>query len=90
MKNKVMAFAILIIGLVLSVVLHELFHVLLHIGHIQHIDVFPNNGNIAQVVVDYQAGYNLALEEAFAYGITITLMLVTLVIFFLKMTERKK
>ncbi len=76
--RKLLALLVLAFGLIMSVVLHELFHVLMHWGHVIRVDIFPANGNIAQVVVPNEHAGNMVLEEAIAYGITIVIVTVTM------------
>lgn len=65
----------LVLGLFLSVVFHELFHLALHRG--AHLEWFPSFGVIAEVNVNLPSNYNLADEEAAAYGITTLVLLIT-------------
>ena len=81
MKMKKLLTALtLIIGLTLSVVLHELLHIILHWGNITAINFFPPNGNIVQVVANTPDGYNVMLEEIFAYAITAIAIIITVII----------
>jgi hypothetical protein len=68
-----------IIGLFLSVALHELFHILLHWGNVTTINFFADKHTIMQEVVVVPNGYNVGLEEAAAYGITMIVMLLTII-----------
>lgn len=55
----------------MSVFLHELFHVFMHWGNVVRVDIFPSNGNIAQVVATGTTTANeMLLEEIVAYSIT--------------------
>lgn len=67
-------------GSILSVVLHELFHVAVHWGHITHIGLFPNSHAIMEVVSITPHGYNVQLEEAIAYAITLATLIATAVL----------
>lgn len=78
--RKLLVSAIVAIGLVLSVVLHECLHMLLHLGHIQRIELLPGNGNIFQVVATTPVGYNVMIEELFAYLVTVVVLLATVYI----------
>lgn len=69
-----------VIGLVLSVVLHELFHVLMHWGHITSFGFFTTPGTIVQIVSVVPAGYNVASEEAIAYTISASVILITIAV----------
>lgn len=67
-------------GLVASVAFHELFHILVHWGHIITIQIFPNATTIMQVVSATPPRYNPEYEEAIAYTITLLTLLLTAVI----------
>jgi len=71
-----------IIGLILSIALHELFHVVMHWGYIRHIELFPNLTTIVQVDVWLPPGYDLEGEEVVAYGITLLVAIITVMIIF--------
>lgn len=74
---------IAIIGLLLSVVLHELVHVLLHIDQVPHIGLLPaHTGAIVEILVDLPQGYDLEGEEFLAYAVTLLVMLATVMIIF--------
>lgn len=66
-----------ILGFMLSLVLHELFHILVHWNHIRQIDFFPNALTIVQIDVMLPAGYDIEGEEIAAYGITLLVMILT-------------
>lgn len=69
-----------LIGIILSIVLHELFHVAVHWGRIIHIQLFPNTHAIMEVVAETPHGYNVQFEEAIAYTITILTLIATAVV----------
>ncbi|MDB5161826.1 MAG: hypothetical protein JWM52_334 [Candidatus Saccharibacteria bacterium] len=69
-----------VIGLILSVVLHELFHVAMHWGHIISVGFFATPGEIVQIISVVPEGYNVASEEAVAYTITAAVILSTIAI----------
>lgn len=71
-----------LVGVTLSVVLHELFHILMHWGRISHISLFPKWGTIVQIDTHLPPGYDLAGEEMAAYGITLVVIFITMVIIF--------
>jgi hypothetical protein len=72
-----------LIGVVLSIVLHELFHVLMHFDQAPHIGLFPgHNGAIVEILVRLPPGYDLEGEEFAAYTITLLVLLITIVIIF--------
>ena len=70
------------LGLVLSLVLHELFHVLVHWGNVTHVNFFPKFGTVVEINVSIPPGYDLEGEEIAAYGITLLVILITTVILF--------
>jgi len=67
-------------GLVLSVVLHELFHILVHSGNVLGVGLFTNPQTIAEVVVRYRPEHDLVAEEFMAYTITSIVLLITVVV----------
>jgi ASC-1-like (ASCH) protein len=71
-----------VIGVILSVVLHELFHIFVHWGHIRHISLFPSLGTIVQIDVLPSSGSDIEGEELIAYGITLLVLLITVMIIF--------
>jgi len=68
-----------LIGLILSVVLHELFHIVMHWGHISSVVLLPGNGSLVEITSVAQLGYDLQLEEFIAYTITVFVMLATII-----------
>jgi len=81
MKNM-LPFIVLFVGLILSVVLHESFHIVMHWGNIEAIQLFPPSGNVAQVVTGpLPNGYNVMNEELIAYSITTVVLVITLWVF---------
>ena len=66
-----------LLGFMLSLILHELFHILVHWNHIQKLDFFPNMMTVVQVDVMLPAGYDIEGEEIAAYGITLLVMILT-------------
>lgn len=71
---------IALLGLILSVVLHELFHIVVHWGDIVTIRLFPNAHTIVEVNSLSTHYYNTDLEELLAYSITVATLLVTTII----------
>lgn len=71
-----------LIGLILSLVLHEAFHIAMHWQYIQHISLFPPGGVIARVDVALPPGYDIDGEEMVAYGITMIVMIITVIIMY--------
>lgn len=80
-----------ILGLILSVALHELFHILMHLGRIRHIDFFPTPWSVVKIDAVIPPGYDLEGEEMVAYGITLLVIFITtLIIFKIKDSEDKR
>lgn len=75
-----MRMLIAISGLFLSVILHELLHIVLHWNYITHIYIFPHPYVIAEVEFLVAPGYNMLLEEVFAYAISTVVLIGTLTI----------
>lgn len=73
-------FVVGIIGLFLSVALHELFHILMHWGHITAIRILPNTSAIVEVDAMMAPDYDLQVEETIAYSITFAVILITAII----------
>lgn len=65
------------VGIVLSVVLHEAFHVLVHWGNITSVEFFPDSHAIMAITATTQQGYDVHLEEGIAYMITFATLVVT-------------
>lgn len=68
--------AIIITGLILSVVLHELFHIFMHWGDITSISFFRGD-SIAEMIVLEHRGNDIEGEELAAYLITLLVMILT-------------
>ncbi len=69
-----------LVGLLMSIVLHELFHIAMHWGEITRIDILPDRYTLAQVIVELPQGENLIWEETMAYGITLLVMVATVIL----------
>ena len=71
---------IAVMGVALSIFLHEAFHVALHWGSIVSIHIFPSP--MAIMAVDSYRGLttDIHAEEAIAYGITLSVMVITAVV----------
>lgn len=68
-------------GIILSVVVHELFHIIVHWGEIRSISLFPDSHAIFEVTFSPSTEYDLVIEEALAYTITmVTLVLTALLV----------
>lgn len=66
-------------GIIISVALHELFHILMHLGEIKQISLFPDSHAIITITTTLSSRYDLNIEEALAYSITILVLLVTVI-----------
>lgn len=70
---------IVIIGLVLSVVLHEAFHIGVHWGEIESISFFQGE-SIAEIIVTKHSDSDIQGEEMAAYLITLLVIFFTVMI----------
>lgn len=70
------------IGIIMSIILHELFHVLVHWGDVQGYNLFSRHGAVVELFVWAPQGYDLQGEEMFAYAITLATLLVTVMLIF--------
>lgn len=68
--------SIIIIGLILSVILHELFHVFMHWGEITKISLFQGD-SVAEIIVLEHRDSDIEGEELAAYLITLLVMILT-------------
>lgn len=66
-----------LLGIILSVLVHELFHIIVHWGEIDSIHIFPDSGAIVEMIFTPRATYDLVVEEAFAYTITMVTLILT-------------
>ncbi len=64
-------------GVILSIVLHELFHIIIHWSEITNISLFPDANAIAEVIFAPIGEYDLVVEEAIAYTITMITLIMT-------------
>jgi hypothetical protein len=71
-----------LIGVILSIVLHELFHLLVHWHNIRHINLFPSLGTVVQIDVIPSSTDDVQGEEMVAYGITLLVLLITIMIIY--------
>lgn len=69
-----------LVGFLLSIALHELFHVLLHVHQIAGVRFFPNFYTIAELVIKLPADYDLASEEFVAYAISAGVLITTAIL----------
>lgn len=66
-----------LLGAILSLIAHEMFHIILHWGHISHVYIFPNPLTIVEVATDLPQGYDIDGEEMIAYIITFIVIIFT-------------
>ena len=67
------------VGILMSIIAHELFHLAAHIGHIQTIEIFPNIFTIVEITVDSPALLTHDIEEVIAYTITVLILFITII-----------
>lgn len=67
-------------GAVLSILAHELFHVITHWTNIQSVRIFPDGKTIMEVVATTPVSSDLLFEETIAYTITIFVILLTIML----------
>jgi len=68
-----------LVGIVLSVVAHELFHILMHFGNITKFEFFPDFFSVLTITSNVPDGYDFVAEEFVAYTITLIILLITCV-----------
>jgi hypothetical protein len=66
-------------GLLLSIVAHELVHVLVHFGSINAVHILPNLSTIIALNLDSAQGYDLNSEELLAYAVSGLVQLITII-----------
>jgi|SRR5690606_14031804 len=70
-----------VFGIILSIVTHELLHVVMHWSEISQVGLFPDRHAIVEIIFEPSAVYDLAVEEGIAYTVTmITLILTSILI----------
>ena len=77
--KKILVALTFAIGLPLSIILHELFHVLMHLNDVVGVRLF-SDGNIVGIITKPMPGYNHLPEELVAYLITAITLVITMVI----------
>lgn len=70
-------FYIGLVGIFLSIALHEAFHIAMHWDSLQTITLFPNLYTIVEVSSVSSHYYDTSLEELIAYSITLGVLLAT-------------
>lgn len=66
-------------GILVSIFAHEMVHVLLHLGSIQSVHLFPNFWTIVAINVNYVPGYSINAEEFVAYTVTVLVQFITII-----------
>lgn len=70
-----------VVGVVLSIIFHEAFHILIHWGEIQTISLFPDHNAIVEIFFVPNTGdVDIAFEEATAYLITVITLVLTVML----------
>lgn len=73
---------IAIIGITLSVALHELFHIVVHWNDGPHVKLLSSQETLAEIIVWIPNGYDLEGEEIAAYTITLLTLIATAMIIY--------
>ena len=71
---------IAIIGVIMSIVMHELFHIILHWNEIIEVGLFPDRHAIFEVLFVPTADDDIVVEEIVAYAITMATLVITAMI----------
>jgi len=79
MKIRIISVIITIIGLTLSIALHELLHIILHWDKITNISFFSGD-YIVRITATTPNNYNVMAEEIVAYSITACVVAITVLI----------
>ena len=61
-------------------VFHEIFHIIVHWGHITEIGFFTSPHTAVEIISDDFNSSDAAFEETIAYGITIVTLLLTMML----------
>ncbi len=69
----------LLVGITLSILAHELIHVLMHLGAIHSVHFFPDSSTIIALNVDFIAADSLNTEEIIAYTIMVIVQFITII-----------
>lgn len=69
--------SVIVVGVIASIVFHEVFHVLMHLGNVARVEIFPGKFTICEIVLKYPENYDLDGEEVAAYLISTVTLLVT-------------
>lgn len=68
---------VVVFGVTLSIVTHELLHVVMHLGDISEVGIFPDRHAIVEIIFEPSTVYNLAVEEGIAYAVTMITLILT-------------
>lgn len=68
---------VVICGVILSIVMHELFHIIIHWDEILKVGLFPDRQTIFEVLFVPTANDDIVVEEIIAYAITMTTLVIT-------------
>ena len=68
-----------LVGVIISIAAHELFHIAAHIGNIEKIEFFPNFSTIVEISVSKPGLLSHDMEEVIAYTITVLILLLTII-----------
>ena len=79
-RVRLLQAAVGLVGVIMSVGLHELFHVLVHWGDIASIHLFPDRHAIVEIVLRSPHDFDLRLEEMAAYSITFLVLVITIAV----------
>ena len=66
-------------GLILSILAHELVHVVMHFGDINAVHILPNLSTIVALNLDSTRSYDLNSEELVAYTVSCLVQLITII-----------
>jgi hypothetical protein len=66
-------------GLILSILAHELVHVLMHFGDINAVHFLPNLSTIVAINLDSIQNYDMNTEELVAYAVSGLVQLITII-----------
>lgn len=66
-------------GIILSLLAHELVHVLMHFGDVHTVHILPDVTTIAALYVDTATGYDMNSEELVAYAVSGLIQLITII-----------
>ncbi len=69
-----------VVGLLSSIALHEMVHIVSHWHQITGVRVFPNFYTVAELIIDLPPNYDLDGEEFLAYIISAAVLIATAII----------